>query len=557
MGWLTKSILCKMDGLTQPRSIGPVWTLILRRLSSRLGYWLSALGYNLRDTSTTNRLYLVYFCIFWLGWIVAVFALLGSSLAGMFLEIHAISPPQAVVWFSQYTLLIWTLIQLWNVSRRSPFVFSEEDAYLLCQTPVSRTTVGIAWFIQNWIGAVLPFIAVTVVFSFALVEWQLHGVVTISNLPDYFSSSFRALAIVIPLTTALQAGLWGIGALRLRGDVTLPWLKLTAPTVGVILLVSWFMPARHSALMTPLSIPIQLALAGNVSSTPWSAGFFLCLVYLAAGIYFLASSTRQMNLSQAARETMLHAAVQLARSYGMTGMADELLLRRRLGKARTASKLPVRPGMWMLVWKDTLQSWRSLRLGQVVPWFLVFVTSLGMFTSSDMALRLVMAGLWSIGLGGLAIQRLRNDLARWWLLRSLPLRAFDLLIMEIGPSCGFGVLVGWLALAFSRLPLAPALISAVLLPILVASTSLSNVYDILRRSKARVLMSPSIAEENVPRQNVVGVILGLISVLIPFGILARSFIQPAWLIWSLAALPVAMFIMYLCWKAALTAYRWI
>jgi hypothetical protein len=546
-----------MDGLTQHRGIGPVWTLILRRLSSRLAYWLSALGYNLRDKSTTNRIYLVYFCTFWLGWIVVVFVLFGSSLARMFLEIRAVSLQQAVVWFSQYALLVWALVQLWNVSRRSPFIFSEEDAYLLCQTPVSRMSVGIAWFIQNWMGTVLPFFAMTVVFTFALVEWQLHGVVTISNLPEYFLSSFRSLAIVIPLTTALQAGLWGIGALRLRGDVNLPWLKLAAPTIGVILLVSWSVPALHSVLMTPLSIPIQLAFAGNESGTSWAAGFILCLGYLAAGICSLVSFTRQMNLSQAARETRLHAAVQLARSYGMTGLADELLLRRRLGNGRTASRLPVRQGKWMLVWKDALQSWRSLRLSHVVPWLWVFGTSLGMFTSTDIALRLVMAGLWSIGVGGLAIQRLRNDLARWWLLRSLPLRAVDLIIAEIGPSCGFGVLGGWLALAFSRLPAAPALISAALLPFLVVSTSLSNVYDILRRSKARVLMSPSIAEENVPRQNVVGMLLGLISVLVPFGILVGSISQSAWLIGGLTALPVAMVITYLCWKAALSAYRWI
>lgn len=50
--------------------------------------------------------------------------------------------------------------------------------------------------------------------------------------------------------------------------------------------------------------------------------------------------------------------------------------------------------------------------------------------------------------------------------------------------------------------------------------------DILRHSKARVLMPPSLAEENVPRQNIGGVVPWLISVLIPFGVLTWFFAHP-------------------------------
>jgi hypothetical protein len=76
----------------------PVWTLFSRRTISRLAYWLSALGYNLRDRSVSNRIYLVYFCFFWIVWVTAVFALLGGAVADVF---HAIeddySLPQVVV----------------------------------------------------------------------------------------------------------------------------------------------------------------------------------------------------------------------------------------------------------------------------------------------------------------------------------------------------------------------------------------------------------------------------------------------------------------------------
>ncbi len=56
----------------------PVWILFRRRTLSRLEYWLKALGYNLRDRSLNNKLYLVYFSAFWLLWIVVVFALLAG-----------------------------------------------------------------------------------------------------------------------------------------------------------------------------------------------------------------------------------------------------------------------------------------------------------------------------------------------------------------------------------------------------------------------------------------------------------------------------------------------
>jgi hypothetical protein len=546
-----------MEKSAHPNGMDPVWILFLRRLSSRLAYWLSALGYNLRDRTMTNRLYLIYFCAFWLGWVVAIFALLGSSLAGAFLQAGLAMPPQLVVGFCQYALIAWALIQLWNAARRSPFVFSEEDAYLLCQTPASRRTVGFAWFIQNWIETVLFFIAVTIVFSFSLVEWRLRGVVSITDIPEFFAASFRALTIVVPLQMALQAGLWSIGAVRLRGAFDLPWLRWLSPGTAVILAAVWFLPGLFAALISPLSFPIQIAFLGNISTGLWLAAVLLSLAYLAIAIYSLAFSTQQMNLSRAAQETTLYAAVTLARSYGMSGLADALLLRRRLGKARAASRLPARPGMWMLIWKDAIQSHRSFRLSQALSWLSVFGTSLGMFLSTNFYLQLVFGGFWTIVLAGLTSHRLRNDLARWWLLRSLPLRMADLLVLEVGSSWGLGVLMGWLALAFTRLPLAYILIAAVLLPVLGANAALSNVYDILRRSKARELMSPSIAEENVPRQNVVGVLLGLVSVLIPFGILAWSLTQPAGLIFSLAALAVGAFITLLNWNLTLSAYRWI
>jgi hypothetical protein len=145
--------------------------------------------------------------------------------------------------------------------------------------------------------------------------------------------------------------------------------------------------------------------------------------------------------------------------------------------------------------------------------------------------------------GKLTISRLRSDLARWWLLRSLPLRSVDLLKTELGLSWGFAVLLGWLALVLSGEGFLLCLVAAALLPFLAANSTLASTQDILNHSETRVLMSPSIAEENVPRQNIDGVIRALISVFIPLGMFSWYFVHPNQSIIGLAALPVALFIL--------------
>lgn len=70
-------------------------------------------------------------------------------------------------------------------------------------------------------------------------------------------------------------------------------------------------------------------------------------------------------------------------------------------------------------------------------------------------------------------------------------------------------------------------------------------------------MSPSLAEENVPGQNIWGVLQGLISVLLPFGILVLSSAYPGQPVWGSTAIPLAAFITWLNRKAVLAAYRWI
>jgi hypothetical protein len=211
----------------------------------------------------------------------------------------------------------------------------------------------------------------------------------------------------------------------------------------------------------------------------------------------------------------------------------------------------------MLAWKDLVQSWRALRLSRVLRWVWVFFLGLGIFLAPGWVVQLIIGGFWAVSLGDLATGRLRSDLARWWLLRSLPLRNSDLLLAQLGPACGLGLLLGWLALALAGPPSPFGWLAAALLPFLVASAALGSARDILDNARARVLMTPALAEENVPRQDIQGVLTVLISVGLPLGLLAWGRFHPGGLIWGLLSLPAAALIAGLMFQSVRSVYRWI
>ncbi len=409
----------------------PVWILFRRRTFSRLAYWCLVLGFDVRDRSLTNRFYFVYFALFWTAWVVAIFDLLGYTLSGFFETLPVASPTALAVLLGAYALAVWGLVQLWQVTGHSPFVFSEPDATLLCQAPVRRRSVGVAWFLMDWFGTVLPFAAGAVILSFALMEAALPHLVSILDLLAYFAASLRALAVVLPLQMGLQAGLWGLGALRLRRDRPpgkLQWLRLAVLIPGLGLLATFFLPSWRAIVLAPLTFPLQAAFGEALSPSAWMVRAGLGLLVLTLGMAVLLVWTNRMHLGRAAQETRLQSIIRLHRGALNFELAEILKRQSRMKATRPPSRLPVRSGAWMLVWKDLVQSWRALRASQVLRWIWVFFLGLGIFLAPNWVVQLIIGGLWAVSLGGLATDRLRSDLARWWLLRSLPLRDSDLLL---------------------------------------------------------------------------------------------------------------------------------
>ena len=537
----------------------PVWILFHRRTFSRLAYWFQTLGFNLRDRSLTNLLYFVYFCAFWLTWIVAVFALLGSWLVEAFEFFPGISPSTFATLMGAFVLAAWGLFEFWRVAGRSPFVFSEPDAYLLCQTPAKRRSVGMAWFLMDWFGTALPFAAGVILLSFALEDVALSDTASFQMLPTYFASSLRALVISLPLQMGMQAGLYGLGALRLRRDRPpgqLSWRLIILP-LCLGLLAALFFPNWREIVLTPLTFPLQAAFGEVVSPTAFWIRAGQSLLILALGMAGLLICADRMHLGRAAQETRLESVIRQARSVMNYELVEILQNQSKMGVTHPTSRLPARNGVWMLIWKDLVQSWRSLRASQVVRWIFVFFLSLGIFLSSGWVVQLIIGVVWAVSLGSLTTNRLRNELARWWLLRSLPFRTPILILALLIPACGLGILLSWLALALSGPSLPFSWLAAALSPFLVACAALSSTHDIIDHAKARVLMTPGLAEENVPRQDIQGVLTISISVGLPLGLLTWGSSFPGGIVWELLSLPVAILISILLFRSVLRVYRWI
>jgi hypothetical protein len=534
----------------------PVWTLFSRRTLSRLAYWLSALGYNLGDRSVVNRIYLLYFCGFWSAWGVAVLALVGGGLARGLVNLQpSISPERLVVSVPAYLLVAWSIVTLWRVTGRSPFVFSDEDAYLVCQTPLSRRRVALAWFAQGVIGFALVVASVTIVLAFGIVAWRFPTQPGLSLLSVSLRVSFSGLILVLPMQVGVQGTFWAVGAYRLRGRSEPGWLRPAAMLGALALMLASFFPPAGRILAVPFSLPFDIAFGPPAQSGLLATGVVLSWMGLVAGLGLLMAQSGKLSLAQAARETTHVAAIGLARSYGQFELVDTILMRRRLGTTHAASRLMMGESRGVLLRKAVLQSMRTFRLREVASLLWLFGLSAAMFRTSSVVLQLVIAGVWTVNMGGFMTARLRNDLAHWWLWRGLPLRAENLFAEELAYSWGLAVILGWLGLLVSDMVAPAVLAAAMLLPLLAAIVAMTSAADVLRHARSRVLMSPSLADENVPRVGVGGVILGLVSVLAPFGMLAWTAGAPGGVSGSLAVVPIGLAIAWLHRRGLLAAYQ--
>jgi hypothetical protein len=498
-----------------------VWMVKSRQIAARLSWWLTLTGYDRRDRSLTQRIYLVYVAVFWIFWLAAVLSLLAGPVATLLKILGGSTLNRIAAGLGALALLIWGLYQLWQASRRSPIVFSEEDAYLICQAPVPAEGVALTWFLGDWIEAAAPFLAGALTVSIALVDSLLAENIHPADLPAYLSAGLRAVLATALAQIGVMALVWAAGALRLQRDRRLRWqpaaLRWLIVATGLGLaytLARSGLAGLGQGFWHILLWPIGIILGAAFGAAPLGLGIIVGLIWAGLGLVALVWEGASLNLSRAAQETTHKAAIEEAQRYGQTELAQQITLRDRLGSGHHPARLPPGPGVWVLVWKDILQSSRSFKLRGVWNWLVLLGVGLIAILAPDPALRGLMLAIWSVMVGQRVTSRLQKDLGHWSLLRQLPFSSGQLLTAELALRWGLAVLTGWCVLAIAGTwPTSVRLQAGLLLLCVSAAASLATAYDLLGQARTDRLLN------GLSPQN--GALSGLLSILclaIPMGI---------------------------------------
>ncbi len=465
--------------------ISAVWLVRSHQIAGDLRYWLTYIGYDKRDHSLSHKIYLGYATVFFSIWGFATLALLASfvggvltALAGSFApsgDVQAAHLAQAAAGVLALALLGWWLYHGYKAGRSSPMTFTEDDAALICQTPVSRPAVALLWMLGDWIRQAPVFWALGVTLAFALQDAALGPAVSVEHAPRYVVAGLRVLSVVIPVQWGLMALAWAWGVLRLERDRVRRWWWLgpVLLAAGLLLLLvnassagllSGFFYGTASIVLAPVVFPTAAgygfsSLGGPGGTAAWLAGLLAGLGWALVGSLLLALAARPLNLGRAAQESTGRAASEAAAQAGNAQAAAEIALRQRLGTGHAPTRLPGRSGSQALAWKLALSWQRQGGWRLAGPLLVIFLAAAGMVLAPDWGTRAWALLAWMVAVEQLAAGPLVNDLRMWPLFRGLPVATRRTLLGEMVLPWALVLLVGLLALGVSA-ALGPGLMSS-------------------------------------------------------------------------------------------------
>jgi hypothetical protein len=387
-----------------------------------------------------------------------------------------------------------------------------------------------------------------VTFGFAMIDSRLGDKVVFGDIFLYAASGLRALSLFLPLHLGLLALLWALGALRLQRNHERRWLPRLV-LIGILLAAGGLLGSISVPELLKLFAPMDYPLQAAFSIHPWINGLLVSLGIAIVGLATLTIASKNLNLSRAAQESTQREKIATAQLYGMVDLAREIKQRERLGIGRDSTRLPARPGWWVLPWKDILQSRYEIGFGQIWGWLILLGTSAGVLLAPDFNSRILIVFYWLIVTSQRTTSRLRADLRNWWLLRSLPFRAESLLLGELVIPWSMTVAIAWLAIILGGAQLGASRLSLFLLiPPVCLIVSLMSAYDILRQSNAGMLLNG-----NVPGISWRALLVGLLCLAILAGMI--WLLRPIQWIGMFLAFAVSVMLAYGAWRVAATRFR--
>jgi hypothetical protein len=280
--------------------VNAVWMIRSHQILHKMRFWIAIIGYDPRDRSTSQRIYLVYVIIFFSLWGFAMAALSAEPMVWVLTRFKGYSPIQIAIIISITILILDFLLRSYRYSKYSPFKFSKEDAALICQTPVDRRQVALAWLFGDWIPAGIIYFAYGVIISFACQQLLAVEGINWPQLPYYILMGLRLASILLALSLAYMATAYIIGALRLRRDKDVLHLRLIPIGIGAGLLIFViFTPSGLGIVLWPTLYPLEAGFNTEV----WVIGFVLAIFLATLSLLVLYLITPELNLSRAAQET--------------------------------------------------------------------------------------------------------------------------------------------------------------------------------------------------------------------------------------------------------------
>ncbi len=493
-----------------------------RQEKNELGYWLSFAAYDQTDRSFINRLYLVYLFIFFIAWLFIMLVLF-AEYGGMFLSIVNPSNPVGVsVCIECLALAIWNLFTVKTISSRSPMVFSENDASLVCQTPLNRQKLVFRWLWMPWFKNAVLFWLLALTLAFSVAETSLHGSITSDVVFSYFGYGLRHLLFFIPIHLGIYSLQWALGVFRLQGSARRNWVIIPAiivallPVALVIVSALHIEPTRFQSLIHFFSGWLSSGFSDSLAAMNLWPGLIFAI--LALIILFILS--KNFNLSRAAQETSDLALLNTAARYGFTDFINEKRAQKRMGIGHKPSKLQAKPGNAIFLWKNTIQSQRSFHWQSMLPWLKVVGIAAGLSLLPTLWTKLLACLFLVLQVSPLLIPRLRCDLQCWMILNQLPVKRSKILLFDLLNDLPLVFLLCLIGLVLNTLFTHAFSWSTLLfLPGVLLSIAFSSAYDILKRSKSDLLITGNVASTGSQ-----GMILGTIGAAIPF--ILQSILNP-------------------------------
>jgi hypothetical protein len=529
-----------------------IWFVRSKQLAGQMRFWTAIVGYDPLDRSLNQNIYLIYVMAFFSLWGFAMLALLADQAAILLSSMRGMAPSM----ISIVGLLILLIMEFaatgYRAGKRSPFIFSETDAEIVCQTPENRGQIALAWYLGGWIGSGLIFVALGIILRYASLELLEQKQVAWTDLPRYILAGIQVASILIPLFLMIIAICYALGALRLHGDKDIPWLRWVPIGIVVILILVGLL---NQPIIESILWGLLYPLKAGFGEVYWIWGFLLAIAVSILGLWILYASGLKLNLSRAAQESRFRWAEQQVRWLGNTSLRRDMVRREKLGIGHRASRVPARTGTWALIWKDWVASWRGTQLVEVISWLGIFGVSLGMIVAPNLGTR---AWAFLIGcelIGQRCTERIRADLRVWTITRQLAIRSDRTLIAEIATPVILTTLLAWLAMLVSYwLGYSLQISSFFLAPLLVLCITLATIYDILRHSQSSDLIAGYVAGPGAGGL-IISIVLGAIPLITVSWLASRWRASRVDLIITLLGLMIGTGLAFALWKLAEARYK--